>query len=47
MYLIHLGAILLLGERLSPLAAAGAAFAVTLGYAVASWHLVERRLLRA
>lgn len=45
MYLIHLGAILLIGERLSGSAAAAVAFAITLAYAIASWHLVEKRLL--
>ncbi len=46
MYLIHLGVLLLLGARLSPVAAAAVGLAMTLTYATASWFLVERPLLR-
>jgi peptidoglycan/LPS O-acetylase OafA/YrhL len=47
MYLIHLGAILLIGQRLSGPAAAAVSFAATLAYAITSWHLIEKKLLRA
>jgi len=46
MYLIHLGVLLLLGSRLSPVPAAAVGLAITLAYATASWFLVERPLLR-
>jgi peptidoglycan/LPS O-acetylase OafA/YrhL len=45
MYLVHVGIIMLVQNKLHGYAAAAVALGLTIAYAAVSWHLLERRLL--